>query len=144
MSRKWNRSTDPGVAPENKDGMNSTLNSADGKFFISYIADMALLQAKFKIKPVEPEIENGAETSLVVRYAGILGLPNYFNLSGDHRKQYEELIDRGLTPCLLYWAEQMRDNLENKSKIASINCPKHGLHTPADYAREVRDAIEAT
>jgi hypothetical protein len=78
---------------------NQTLHSQDNKFYITYNEDCN----KFIIK--EFRGDTGVETALVRRQHNS---PVFYILNGDHRKQYEKLIDKGFKACYAYFKSQKK------------------------------------
>lgn len=99
---RWIDADSPGVPDYNLDAVNSQLEG-DGTFFISYIGDMKAANKKFGLRKYVPP--SNKETALVRRGTGPFGMNDFFELDGDHRKAYEELIGSGFDACYKYYEE---------------------------------------
>jgi hypothetical protein len=108
--KKWLSANDPNIEPHNRDALNKALYSPDNRFFISFLPSIkAANRAYAHLHTQVEENPTDQQTVLIDRGTTGPGLPTlykYYTLPGDHRKQYEHLIDLGWDACYRYYLKR--------------------------------------
>ena len=82
-------------------GMNETLDSKDGKFYISYNP------GNYMVSIFDSDM-GGDETALC-------NGQNFYILNGDFRKDYEELIEKGFDACKEFFDSKKEEYISSWS-----------------------------
>lgn len=105
--RKWMTAEDLAIAPHNRDALNMALYSPDNRFYISFLPSVKVANRAYAHLHVSlPENPTDQQTVLIDRRTTGPGNPlmyRYYTLPGDHRQQYEALIDKGWEACYSYY-----------------------------------------